>query len=180
MNCPKDNGNLISKTVEGVGIEECEICGGLWFNKGELSQVIEQSESDYNWMDFDLWREEGHFKTSDSALNCPQCDKKMVAITYGEKNIQLDLCEDGHGIWLDKGEFKSVLSTLQEELTTKDVSEYIQATIEEGLELFTGPESFISDWKDFSTVFRFLQYRILSENPKLLDSLISAHRSRPF
>ena len=50
-------------------------------------------------------------------------------------------------------------------------SEYLRASLEEAKELVTGPESFLSEWKDFATVLRMLQYRLLGENPKLGQAL---------
>ncbi len=57
------------------------------------------------------------------------------------------------------------------------LSEYVSSTIEEAKELLTGPESFLSEWKDFSTILRFMQYRILSIQPQILDTLLTAQNN---
>ncbi|MHC5185526.1 MAG: hypothetical protein ACYSPI_14875, partial [Planctomycetota bacterium] len=65
------------------------------------------------------------------------------------------------------------------ELANKPLADYVKAGINEAVEIVTGPESFISEWKDFSTFFRMLQYRILVEKPELHDALINFQKSNP-
>jgi hypothetical protein len=56
---------------------------------------------------------------------------------------------------------------LEKEVVAKDVPDYIAASIEEARELIGGEEGIISEWRDFATVVRLLQYRVLVENPRL-------------
>ena len=67
-----------------------------------------------------------------------------------------------------------------EELLTKTVSDYIKASLAEAKEIVTGSEGIISEWKDFATVLRMLQYRVLSGNPNLQDALVKLSQSSPF
>jgi hypothetical protein len=52
-------------------------------------------------------------------------------------------------------------------------------SVNEALEIVTGDEGFISEWNDFLSVIRLLQYRVLSENPKLQEALVALQASRP-
>ena len=52
-------------------------------------------------------------------------------------------------------------------------------TAREAVEIIAGPESFMSEWKDFSTFFRMLQYRILVEKPGLHDTLVNIQKANP-
>jgi hypothetical protein len=58
--------------------------------------------------------------------------------------------------------------------------EYIVASMEEAKEIISGDEGFISEWKDFLTVTRLLQYRVLVDNPILANALVALLSSRPF
>ena len=109
----------------------------------------------------------------------PICNKPMVSIAYGETGVAVDYCEDCKGTWLQKDEFKKIIAALEDELTAKPFSEYVRDTIKEAVEIVSGPESLISEWKDFSTFFRMLQYRILVEKPELHDALINFQKSNP-
>ncbi len=37
--CPRCGGDLAEKHAEHVKIDECEDCGGIWLDKGELEQL---------------------------------------------------------------------------------------------------------------------------------------------
>ncbi len=46
-------------------------------------------------------------------------------------------------------------------------------------EIVTGNEGLISEWKDFVTVLRMMEYRILAENPELADTIIKVQKTSP-
>jgi hypothetical protein len=46
-------------------------------------------------------------------------------------------------------------------------------------EILTGGEGLASEWKDFATVMRLLEYRILVENPRLAQLLSALQSSSP-
>ncbi len=39
---------------------------------------------------------------------CPRCGVPLSKIAYPETQIEVDVCEDCHGIWLDRGEFRGI------------------------------------------------------------------------
>ena len=39
MQCPRCDGKLNESTFEGVTIDTCEKCGGVWLDSGELEQL---------------------------------------------------------------------------------------------------------------------------------------------
>jgi hypothetical protein len=43
MNCPRCDGNLNEKNFEGVWIQTCNSCGGVWLDSGELEQLMSHS-----------------------------------------------------------------------------------------------------------------------------------------
>jgi len=44
FNCPKDNTPMQKKTREGITIDKCEKCGGIWLDKGEMEKIIRKIE----------------------------------------------------------------------------------------------------------------------------------------
>lgn len=180
MECPVDGNTLETHTVHSIQIEECVQCKGLWFEEGELRKAKDVSGPDRDWLDFDLWSDHELFAADWSARKCPQCGKTMATIAYAGTGVTVDYCADGHGIWFDKGEFEAIIEALDKEITSKDISGYIKASLEEAKEIFVGNEGFVSEWKDFLTVTRLLQYRILAENPKVAELLIALQAASPF
>lgn len=44
MRCPRCDGNLKESKFEGVLIDTCEKCGGVWLDSGELDQLIKKDK----------------------------------------------------------------------------------------------------------------------------------------
>ena len=180
MECPIDGTTLETHKVHSINVEECIRCRGLWFQKGELRKAKDETDPDLQWLDFDLWSDQESFVADWSSRMCPQCGKNMATISYGATGVTIDYCAEGHGIWLDKGEFQAIIEALESELVSKNVSGYMAASLEEAKEILVGGEGFVSEWKDFLTVTRLLQYRVLVENPKVEELLIALQTTSPF
>ena len=45
MNCPVDGATLEMSERQGVEIDYCPNCRGVWLDRGELDKIIERSES---------------------------------------------------------------------------------------------------------------------------------------
>ena len=45
MNCPNCNETLVMSERQGVEIDYCPKCRGVWLDKGELDKIIEKSAS---------------------------------------------------------------------------------------------------------------------------------------
>lgn len=172
MDCPKCKVALHKKNIQGIEVDECAKCEGIWFDKDELRQVKDKSDSDLNWMDFEIWKHPEKFKVKAKHLDCPRCEQAMQVIDYDHTIVEIDYCTSCKGVWLDKKELQKIIDVLEEELLTKSMNDYVWQTIEEAKEILSGPESFFSEWKDFSTILRFLQYRFLSLHPEVHDSLV--------
>lgn len=180
MQCPIDETNLETHTVHAIDVEECPQCQGLWFQESELLKAKDAYEPDLMWLDFDLWSDQESFTADWSSRECPVCRKNMATIAYGSTDVKVDFCIDKHGVWLDKGEFEAIIDALETEIHAREISEYVSASLKEAKEIFTGEEGFVSEWKDFLTVTRLLQYRVLSENPKVAQLLMALQSSSPF
>jgi Zn-finger nucleic acid-binding protein len=179
MECPIDGTPLKTHKFHSINVEECLQCGGIWFEEGELRKAKNETESELSWLDFDLWSDQETFTADWSSRKCPQCNKSMATISYGETGVAIDYCASGHGVWLDKGEFKAIIKALKAEVNSKTVSDYVTSSLDEAMELFTGDEGFISEWKDLLTVWRLLQYRFLIENPKVAELLTALQTTSP-
>ena len=44
MNCPVDNTPLAMSERQGVEIDYCPTCRGVWLDRGELDKIIERAE----------------------------------------------------------------------------------------------------------------------------------------
>ena len=173
MKCPID-GTTFEKHVQGsIELEECPVCRGLWFEQDALRKTKDEVEADLRWVDFDPWSSPNNVQAEWSARTCPQCSEKMASVIYPDTNITIEYCVREHGIWLDRGEFEAIVASLEETLNRTSLSDYVSASLKEAREIIGGGEGFVSEWKDFMTVMKLLQYRFLAENPRLAMVLAS-------
>jgi len=106
MNCPCCNDPMLVLELEQVEVDYCESCGGIWLDSGELELLMENSsEKDRIFRSFQVDKE-----NRETRRKCPICLKKMDKVFCGEaKNVLLDKCPNGHGIWFDEGELHDIV-----------------------------------------------------------------------
>lgn len=57
MNCPADGTVLAMTDRQGIEIDYCPTCRGVWLDRGELDKLIERSQNDDDDRDRDRSRE---------------------------------------------------------------------------------------------------------------------------
>ena len=99
MKCPKCGKSLtVIETSEGVTVDFCQGCYGIWFDKDEIGFYLELG-SDMPDLDEAL-------KTANKTDHeCPKCASKLEELLYaGKSEVKIDRCPSCEGIWTDKGE----------------------------------------------------------------------------
>ena len=106
MFCPSCKNPMIVLEFEGVETDFCSNCEGIWLDSGELELFLEDSKDKD-----DLLNSFSKVKNSkEKKRRCPICKKKMGKTRVSEdKDIVLDECKNGHGLWFDKGEILEVI-----------------------------------------------------------------------
>lgn len=179
MNCPRCTVPMNSLTAGDIEVDECPQCKGVWFDQGEFRQVKDLAEPDLNWYDFEIWKHQDRFKLVPNPLFCPNCHAEMFAINYDTTNVEIDVCNQCRGVWLDGGEFEKIIDAMNKELTAAKISDYMRASLREAKEVLIGPEGTAAEWKDFTTLLRLMQYRIFIEKPRLVQELIDGQKGTP-
>ncbi|HCE47020.1 MAG TPA: hypothetical protein DET40_26020 [Lentisphaeria bacterium] len=106
LKCPKCGiCELEPQVHDGVNVELCSKCNGVWLHKGELNKIAHPHEGDLEYCSVDHIEED---RISD--FYCPSCHdiklKKVNFISYSE--IILEYCTKCEGIWLDRGELDAI------------------------------------------------------------------------
>ena len=179
MNCPKCRGSLVRREFESVVVDECQDCSGIWFDQDELRRAKDSAEPDANWLDFEVWKNIERVSGAAASIDCPACGSQLIALTYADTVVEIDHCPKCEGTWLDKAEFKKIIDALSKEIVTKPAPDYVKSVLEEAKEIVTGPESLLSEWRDFTTVLRLMQYRLLAEHPAVAKTIAEVQRSSP-
>ena len=130
MNCSACNGDMGEVEVDGVTIDRCEKCGGVWLDDGEAEALGKADPSPQDEMmrvKLKLLRE---WKTSAENPRevdrvCPRCDKNMHRVNYKDiPGLQVEKCPDHCGMFLDQGELKKgPVDRLMERLPEDEVME---------------------------------------------------------
>jgi Zn-finger nucleic acid-binding protein len=95
---------MVSDVVDGVEIERCPVCKGMYFDEGELDRLAALEAGTGDTFAFSA--------TSDAMdtvpAYCPHCECDMEPM-IGPADVRVDRCPSCNGTFLDQGE----LATLQ-------------------------------------------------------------------
>ncbi|MEE8471040.1 MAG: zf-TFIIB domain-containing protein [Dehalococcoidia bacterium] len=107
MKCPRCGAELMVEQYKGIEVDLCPSCKGMWLDYGELEELEDTA--------FDVDKVKGSlmFRSFRGDLVCPKCQRPMEFFNYRAYNLELDFCDQGHGVWLDTGEEKRVLELME-------------------------------------------------------------------
>lgn len=115
--------------LERVEIDFCFECRGIWLDAGELELLLEKPDrkAAVNSAFKDISEEAAREKPR----KCPICRKGMnkTKIDAGCKEIIIDRCGKGHGIWFDNGELLEIVKCYSKENDNK-VIEFLRDMFE--------------------------------------------------
>jgi len=108
---------LVPFAIQGVGIETCQTCGGLWFGPGKLERFAERA-SPHELLPLarhapGRCRRGGHAVSQamvccavcgGAPASCPSCQLRLAMVSTPV--CVIDICASCHGIWLDAGELE--------------------------------------------------------------------------
>jgi Zn-finger nucleic acid-binding protein len=105
--CPECNLRMNKTSVEGVELDVCRVCSGIWFDHNELSQIVGIVKQ-HGCEDSDFLFERADCSSRQRLRPCPKCRKSMEIVEYD--GVEVDVCNDCRGIWLDKGELMEIMT----------------------------------------------------------------------
>jgi Zn-finger nucleic acid-binding protein len=104
LTCPKCQGRLDSILYQGIEVDRCCQCAGIWFDDTEVEALkgLKGSET----IDLGDSTTPSHDDTQNEAILCPRCQMPMNRLLDMDKYpIWYEQCPQCYGIWLDAGEF---------------------------------------------------------------------------
>jgi Zn-finger nucleic acid-binding protein len=110
MKCPNCDGELVLKKRDGIEMEICPACNGMWLSRQELTQLEDEV--------FDLGDDEKGslmLGSTPSTRKCPACARPMQRFQYRLYDLEMDFCDAQHGYWLEAGEDQRVLELMKKE-----------------------------------------------------------------
>jgi uncharacterized protein len=108
VKCPKCSAAMESVSYQGVEIDRCTKCAGLWLDmlEGEDLKKLSGSES------IDIGSAEtGKAQDKIGKIKCPKCSAAMLRmVVNGQPHIWYEACPVCYGTYFDAGEFKDFKS----------------------------------------------------------------------
>ena len=103
MQCPKCAAAMAKVTFEGVEVDRCTGCQGLWFDMLEHEDLKALSGSEA----IDTGSAEaGRKHDAQRRITCPVCAQPMIAmVVAGQPHIAYEACTVCYGVYFDAGEF---------------------------------------------------------------------------
>lgn len=103
--CPVCRLDMQAITVEDLELDYCRMCGGLWFDPGELEKILNRTNLPKRVLEpvaYDLTRR----KVGEGERICPRCSVVMKVINY--QDTPVDVCTACKGMWFDRYEVAMV------------------------------------------------------------------------
>ena len=99
---------LVVLELDGVEIDYCLECRGIWLDAGEIELLLGGEEAAAAVLTI------GSPATAplkEKPRKCPICDRRMgKEVTSDETPVVFDRCAAGDGLWFDGGELAQVVS----------------------------------------------------------------------
>ncbi|UCC92299.1 MAG: zf-TFIIB domain-containing protein [Thermoplasmata archaeon] len=107
IDCPRCDIALAEERFARFGpdviIDVCPACAGTWYDKGEISKVLDDVGLQTRLVNFPQSGEP-------SPLSCPRCGGAMRV--HKEGSVEVDSCTSCSGVWLDMGEEEGLRAKL--------------------------------------------------------------------
>lgn len=103
MLCPNCKDVHLSKvlTKQGVEVDYCDKCRGIWLDKGEIYYFTNTP----TYLKFQI--EEALKSKKPSSRRCPKTNESMVSLVLFD-TLTIEYCLVNDGIWLDEGELEKL------------------------------------------------------------------------
>ncbi|MBM3318135.1 MAG: zf-TFIIB domain-containing protein [Candidatus Eisenbacteria bacterium] len=125
MKCPACREPLVVVEREGIEVDWCAGCGGLWFDAGEIELLAVATGREAGL----AFSPPAGSAPEAAQRRCPRCARRMEERALAqEPPVLLDFCASGHGIWFDRGElgaFVQALPRLPGEGPARDVAGFL-------------------------------------------------------
>ncbi len=109
--CPLCHEPLVAFELDGVEIDRCVDCGGVWLDAGELELIAGRAGAPPGEISRALSEARGR---RHGTRRCPRCRRKLQVVQVeGSSVVELDRCPAGHGLWLDAGEMESLTGAFE-------------------------------------------------------------------
>lgn len=116
--CPRCKTALRPHLLDGIPVQYCPSCGGLWIQQEGFKKAMDKPPSEEPngevQPEFAFWEEPGS--------PCPVCSRTMIKANYAySSGIVVDRCEVCRALWLDRGELLRLRTFVNKQIPRKQI-----------------------------------------------------------
>ncbi len=138
IKCANGCGSLETVLYEGITIDTCNSCMGVWLDYSELSHIVKTKDESWSNSYIESIKNEINIPgipdiEKERTLLCPKCNEHMPPVNYQySSGVIVNSCKSNHGVWLDSGELEKVQIYMEQwrEKALKDRNKYDEAIAE--------------------------------------------------
>ncbi|MBD3222411.1 hypothetical protein GF314_14345 [bacterium] len=109
MNCPACRTEMFVMEYDGLELDHCPQCEGVWFDATELALLFDGHPDLADEAIADL----PDADTDEKGRRCPMCRRSMRKVNIGTgKGVLVDVCGQDHGLFFDRGEVAALAVAL--------------------------------------------------------------------
>lgn len=123
VNCPNCGKEMVKVEVKShygadIMIDQCGVCGGLWFDNNENASVGLKEHGRVEALNDAKLLEKVPLKTE---LYCPKDGNRLKILNdhYFPKDVEVDYCPECYGFWFNRGEFTNYQKAREEKMKVK-------------------------------------------------------------
>ncbi|MEL6739199.1 MAG: zf-TFIIB domain-containing protein [Planctomycetota bacterium] len=119
--CPRDGAEMRKIDVEGIVIDRCETCGGIWLDLGELHRLLSLHDAQTRLAQLDPAHDPVHDYVPPTAEalaasrapadrgRCPREGQHLTGVRDPQQpHVEYDLCTHCGGTFYDAGELRDL------------------------------------------------------------------------
>jgi Zn-finger nucleic acid-binding protein len=127
MICPNENIEMHLVKIEShygtpILLDQCEKCGGIWFDQSELYRARQGEAEKIELLDPEILATPSSIEST--KLFCPRDRTELIRFTdkYFPQGIIIERCPVCDGFWLNRGEFTKYQKARQELQHSKEIT----------------------------------------------------------
>ena len=105
MKCPKCHTEMVTKNYEGIEVDRCPSCEGIFLDPGELEHI--DSKNLGQLMDMPKDPDDAMDVMDGMPAFCHKCENSMMKLK-GAGDITFDWCDKCEGMFFDRGELAAM------------------------------------------------------------------------
>lgn len=113
MKCPVDQAPLQEVERGGFKLAACTECHGLWLTRESLKQAFASPRPPEKLDESEL---QPPLIQPAKTRNCPSCSCQLAPRWL--HGIEIDVCQQCHGVWLDAGELRAIVASHRQRQAT--------------------------------------------------------------